>query len=572
MSRILVIGGYGGFGARLTRRLLAAGHEVLVAGRSADKAAAFCALLDRAEPVVADRDHGIGLVMARHRPDLVIDAAGPFQGSGYIVPEACMAMSIPYLDLADARDFVTGIARFDAEARVAGVAIISGASSVPALSGAIVRRLAADLPQVDSIEIALSASNRASAGKSIAEAMLSYIGQPVRLWRGKRWETVHGWQELRRQPMLVGGSGLAGRLVGIADVPDHAIAPDALPGRPAVAFRAGTELDFQMASLWLLSWPVRWGWLGSLLPWRRALMALYRASARLGGDRSGMTITLKGRRGGDGIERRWTIVATNGEGPEIPTLAAEILAGRILSGQVTPGARHAWYELEPEDFEPLFAGLAIRHETVERALPLPLYARLMGKRFGALPRLVQAIHGVSGDGGAAGEGAVERGRSPLARLLGGVMSMPPAGSYPLHVGFAEREGREIWTRDFGGHRFRSELSARKGLLVERFGPIRFAFALPSDGDGLRMELRRWSVFGVRLPRLLAPRIEAREWQEGDRFRFDVAVSAPLAGRIVRYSGWLRPLDEPVPTVAERPAPEMPPKIIIGPSGDGLAAE
>jgi len=152
-----------------------------------------------------------------------------------------------------------------------------------------------------------------------------------------------------------------------------------------------------------------------------------------------------------------------------------------------------------------------------------------------------------------------------------VMGMPPAGSYPLNVGFAERDGRETWTRDFGGYRFRSELSARKGLAVERFGPIRFAFALPSDGDGLRMELRRWSVFGVRLPRLLAPRIDAREWQEGDRFRFAVAVSAPLAGRIVRYSGWLQPLDEAVPTAAERRAPEMPP-MIVGSSRNGLAAE
>ena len=556
MSRILVIGGYGGFGARVTRRLIAAGHDVLVAGRSADKAAAFCNGLDRAEPVVADRDQGIGLVMARHRPNLVIDAAGPFQGSGYIVPEACVAMSIPYLDLADARDFVCGIGALDKQAHAARVAVISGASSVPALSGAIVRRLAADLSQVDSIEMALSASNRASAGKSIADAMLSYIGQPIRLWRGKRWETVHGWQELRREPMLVGGTGLAGRLVGIADVPDHAIVPGALPGRPAVTFRAGTELDFQMASLWLLSWPVRWGRLSSLLPWKRALMALYRASARLGGDRSGMTVTLKGRRGSAGIERRWTIVATNGDGPEIPTLAAEILAERILAGQVMPGARHAWCELDPEDFEPLFAGLAVRHETIERALPPPLYQRLMGGDFGDLPPLVQVIHSVSGDGGAAGEGAVERGRSPLARLLGGVMGMPPTGSYPLHVGFAEREGRETWTRDFGGYRFRSELSARKGLVVERFGPIRFAFALPSDGDGLRMELRHWSVFRVRLPRLLAPRIDAREWQEADRFRFAVSVSAPLAGRIVRYSGWLRPLDEAVPTAVQRWATEM----------------
>jgi hypothetical protein len=159
----------------------------------------------------------------------------------------------------------------------------------------------------------------------------------------------------------------------------------------------------------------------------------------------------------------------------------------------------------------------------------------------------------------------------LARLLGGVMGMPPAGSYPLHVGFAERDGRETWTRDFGGYRFRSELSARKGLVVERFGPIRFAFALPSDRGGLRMELRRWSVFGVQLPRMLAPRIDAREWQEGDRFRFAVAVSAPLAGRVVRYSGWLRPLDEAAQTAAERRLSEIPPEI-VGSTRNGLAAE
>ena len=95
MSRILVIGGYGGFGARLSRRLLERGHEVLVGGRSAEKAAAFCAGRERAEPLVVDRANGVGLAMARERPDLVIDAAGPFQGSNYTVPEACIAMRIP---------------------------------------------------------------------------------------------------------------------------------------------------------------------------------------------------------------------------------------------------------------------------------------------------------------------------------------------------------------------------------------------------------------------------------------------------------------------------------------------
>ncbi len=561
MSRILVIGGYGAFGARLSRRLAASGHDVLVAGRDIARAMAFCTAHPGCEPVQADREHGIGLVMARHRPDLVIDAAGPFQGSGHAVPEACLAMRIPYLDLADARDFVCGIGALDKEARAAGVAIISGASSVPALSGAVIRRLARGLDRVDSVDMALSASNRASAGASIAAAMLSYIGRPMQLWRGKGWTTAYGWQELRREPMrLSDGSGLRGRLVGIADVPDHAVVPDALPGRPATSFRAGTELGFQMLALWLLSWPVRWGWLRSLVPFQRPLMALYRASSQLGGDRSGMTVSLKGRRGAQAIERRWTIVATKGEGPEIPTLAAEILAGHILEGRVAVGARHGWYELEPEDFEPLFAGLSVRHETVERDLPPPLYARTMGGSFDTLPAMVRAMHDLHGDGGAAGEGLVERGSNPLARLVGALMRMPPAGTWPLHVAFAERGGRETWTRDFGGHRFTSELSQSAGLLVERFGPLRFGFDLPSDEDGLRMELRRWSVFGIPLPRLLGPRIAAREWQESDRFRFEVAVTLPLIGSVVRYAGWLQPMmdaSSAVETKGGSPSPDRP---------------
>ena len=547
MSRIMVIGGYGGFGARLTRRLLAGGHEVLVTGRSAERAAAFCAGLERAEPLVADRANGIGLAMARHRPDLVIDAAGPFQASGYTVPEACIAMRIPYLDLADARDFVTGVAALDKAARAAGVPIISGASSVPALSGAVVRAMTADMARVESVEMAISASNRASAGASIAAAMLSYIGRPVLLWRGKGWTVAHGWQEMRREPFLLAdGSGFR-RLAGIADVPDHAIVPEALPGRPSVTFRAGTELDFQMAALWLLSWLVRWGWLPSLLPLQRLLLPLYRATARLGGDRSAMHITVRG----SGVERRWTILAWNGEGPEIPTLAAEILAGDILAGKVAPGARHGWYELTPERFEPLFARLAVRHETIERELPPPLYARVMGERFAALPPLVRAIHEVQGDGGAEGEGTVSRGKNPLAALFARIMGMPPAGTTPLHVGFTERGGTERWTRDFGGHVFASVLSAAKQGVSERFGPLAFHFDLPSDGEGLRMALRGWSLFGVPLPRVLAPRIAAREWQEGDRFRFEVEVAMPLIGRIVHYTGWLRPILDPAAQRSQR---------------------
>lgn len=540
MSRILVIGGYGGFGARLTRRLLGAGHEVIVAGRSADKGAAFCAGLADCEAVVADRANGIGMVMARVRPDLVIDAAGPFQASGYTVPEACIAMRIPYLDLADARDFVTGIGSLDKAARRAGVVVVTGASSEPALSGAVARKLAEGMSAVAQVEIVISASNRAVGGASVARAILSYVGKPLRLWRGRRWSTGHGWQELRRMRLAVAGRPALRRWVALADVPAHDLLPAMLPGRPAVTFRAGTELGFQMLALWLASWPVRWGWLASLDRAARWLIPLQRLTRRVGSDRSAMSVTLRGGR----IERNWTLVASRGDGPEIPTFAAAILAGEILAGRVAPGACDAAGLLTLDQFEPLFAPLAIGHETIERET-VPLYARAMGAGFDALPSAVRAVHEVNGDGGAAGEGSVKRGSHPLARLIGTIMRFPPSGDYPLHVAFATEGGRERWTRDFGGHRFASELSLAGKGVAERFGPLRFVFDLPADETGLRMVLRRWTLFGLPMPRALGPRIAAREWQEDGRFRFEVDVRLPLIGEVVGYAGWLDA--EPVPS-------------------------
>jgi hypothetical protein len=119
-----------------------------------------------------------------------------------------------------------------------------------------------------------------------------------------------------------------------------------------------------------------------------------------------------------------------------------------------------------------------------------------------------------------------------------MMGFPPAGAHPLHVAFSARHGKERWTRDFGGHAFSSELSQAGQGVAERFGPLRFAFDLPSDGEGLRMVLRGWTAFGMPMPRWLGPRIAAREWQEDGRFRFEVGVSLPLLGEVVHYTGWL----------------------------------
>jgi hypothetical protein len=420
--------------------------------------------------------------------------------------------------------------------------VISGASSVPALSHAIVAHLGDNIDRISAVEIAISASSRASAGDSVAKAILGGVGQPLRLWQGRRWVKAHGWQSIRRERMaLASGKSIGRRWVALADVPDLQSLPNRLPGVSAVAFRAGTESAVASIGLWAASLLVRSGLMRSLAPVRKPLVQLHRLSRLWGGDRSGMLVRLFGEQGQRRIERRWTLIAEQGDGPEIPTLAAAILVDRVTTGAIRTGARDAGGLVSLSDFEPAFAGLAIAHETMEFPQLKTLYGRVMGAQFDALSPAVRAIHGVLRDSGAAGEAKVGRGESWIARGIAAAMRFPPAGAYPVHVHFEERDGVERWTRDFGGHRFTSQLREGKPRrIVERFGPLRFSFTLPVSDGGLEMILERWSIGPLPLPRSLAPRIEAREWDEEGRFHFDVAVSLPVAGPIVRYRGWLVP--------------------------------
>ncbi len=538
MKTVLILGGYGGFGARLSRRLAKDGWCVLVAGRNAEAARQFAAGVPNARPLVADRNCDLHAILEANRPLLLIDAAGPFQGSSYHVAEACIACGIHYIDLADAQDFVTGIAALDDRARANGIVVLSGASSVPAMSGAVIAELGRDMEEVFGVSMSISASSRATAGASVAAAILSYVGRPVRLWRGRRWVDETGWQRLKRVRYHVVGRPSITRLVALADVPDHDLVPEGIGGRPAAIFRAGPEFSFQLLALWLFSWPVKWGWLCSLSFLAQWLLPLQGLGARFGTDRSAMKIEVKGRAGGTFVARRWTLIAEDGHGPEIPTIAAQLLANALAEGKIAAGSRPAAGELLLDDFASQFDALSI-HREVTSEIYEPLYWRVMGAAFDSLPRPVREMHAVFGDAGAKGTATVTRGHSPPARLVAAIMGFPPEGEHDVHVSFEEEGGIERWTRDFGGHVFKSELRQTGRNLVERFGPMRFFFDLPADEAGLTMVMRKWSIFGVPMPLILAPRSEAREWGEGDDFCFDVPIALPLIGDVIHYRGRLR---------------------------------
>jgi hypothetical protein len=192
------------------------------------------------------------------------------------------------------------------------------------------------------------------------------------------------------------------------------------------------------------------------------------------------------------------------------------------------------------DFEPAFAELSIRHDIVETPAPPPLHARVMGARFALLPPTLREMHDVWRDATALGHATVTRGHGPVIPIIAAIFGLPPAGECNLRLSFEERDGVETWTRDFGGKMFSSRLFALGDRLVERFGPLRFLFDLPSEPNGLRMRMTGWRIGPLPLPLALAPRSPAREWEQDGCFWFDVPITLPGFGELARYRGWLKP--------------------------------
>jgi short subunit dehydrogenase-like uncharacterized protein len=144
MHTILVLGGYGFFGERISESLASdSSVRLFVAGRDVGKAAALVTRLSLpAERAVMLDANGPGLAtrLKELRVDTLIHTAGPFQAQKYTVATAAIEAGCHYIDLADGREFVSGIESLDGAARERGVTVVSGASTVPALSSAVIDR------------------------------------------------------------------------------------------------------------------------------------------------------------------------------------------------------------------------------------------------------------------------------------------------------------------------------------------------------------------------------------------------------------------------------------------------
>jgi len=352
--RTVVIGGYGNFGARICRELSASGLEVVAAGRSPRNGGAR---LDIEAQGFADD-------LAKLVPGLVIHCAGPFQSQDYRVALAALHAGAHYLDLADGRRFVSDFAtNVDAAARAAGRLAISGASTLPALSSAVIDHLLGRLDRISEIRIVIAPAQRAPRGEATIAAVLGYAGEPFKWLSGGEWRDAWGWQELSRVRI----DGVGSRWAAACDVPDLELLPARYPGVRTVEFRAALELAPQQFALWLASALRRRGISLPLERWAGALDRVASWMDGLGGERGGMLVGVTGARPNGSTARiEWHLAVDALNGPEIPCLAAILLARKLAQGAISErGAFPCMGFLALSDFEREFPRFGIAIVTKE---------------------------------------------------------------------------------------------------------------------------------------------------------------------------------------------------------------
>jgi hypothetical protein len=560
--RVLVVGGYGFFGGQFVRLLADdAGLTFLVAGRSLEKARAFCTGFPAAAaellPARFDRAGDVDAQLALLAPHIVVDASGPFQGydgDPYRLPRVAIRHGACYLDLADATSFVSGIQALDAEARERGVFVLSGVSSYPVLTAALARRLGRDLARVDAITAGIAPSPWADVGINVLRAISSYAGKPVVLVHGGKPASGVAFVDTIRFTIAPPGAVPLDNLhFSLVDVPDHAVLPPLWSGLQSIWVGAAPVPAILHRCLNGLAWLVHRGLLPSLQPMAGVFHAVMR-KARWGAHRGGMFVTVDGTTAdGAPARREWHLVAEGDAGPLIPSMAAAAVIRKVRAGKPpAAGARASTGDLELDDYEPLFAGRSIRtgfRSSSDAAAGAPLYRHILGSAWDDLAPPIRAMHSLPTDGHhhacAAGRAAVERGRNPLARLIATIMRFPQDGrDVPVQVDFSSSPAGEVWRRTFAGRSFQSTQrrgeGRMQGLLAESFGPMTFGLAVVVVNGGIELIVRRWRIFGVPLPRVLAPGGHARESAQDGRFNFDVEIGLPLIGRVVRYRGHLDP--------------------------------
>lgn len=252
----------------------------------------------------------------------------------------------------------------DKQAKDKGVLIVSGASSVPGLSSAVIERYHNQFSIIDSINLAIAPGNKAERGLATVEAILSYTGHPLNVFKDGRWQDVYGWMDSKVNDF---GGFIGKRHLANVDVPDLELFPSRYGVTQQVSFQAGLELPLLHKTMVGMAYLSKIGLVRNWALLSKAIVSASNIFLPFGSDKGAMEVLICGKsNNGNAKKIKWTLYAPKGKGPYIPTLSTIILARKLLSSdkqrsQQETGAKPCAGMFELSEFDTYFDALGIHY-------------------------------------------------------------------------------------------------------------------------------------------------------------------------------------------------------------------
>jgi hypothetical protein len=331
LSRAVVFGGYGTFGALVARELARLGTVVVVAGRDEERARQLAHSLGPLHRAcAADVSQPGACRAALEGSTVAVNCAGPFSAFDTTLLDACLRLNCHYADIADDRAYTARVRAYGPRFAARRLAAVYGCSSLPGLSGALGLALRERCDAAPTrARVTLFLGNNNPKGQAAVRALVSTLGRPIAAPQG----VLLGFRDREVVPLP---PPFGRRAVFNIESPDYDLLP-ALFGARAVAVKAGFELrlaTYGFALLALLG--RRWGpatvrWLGRCGRWLGGL----------GCSGGAVMIELFYP---DGSVHRAALVGRQ-DGQRMAALPCALVAHALASGNVKRGGACTAYEL-----------------------------------------------------------------------------------------------------------------------------------------------------------------------------------------------------------------------------------
>ncbi len=330
LPRIVVYGGDGFFGRLVVQDLLEHTRaEIVIASRN-PRDPVFPGIGTRVRKRQSDLNDIAGVLLTIEGAKVVVSCVGPFQGQPLNVLQACVESRIPYVDVADDRDFVVRCHQISSRIQEAGIPAFIGCSVVPGMSSLLTKYCQKEIPQIERTRIFISPGTRHPRGRGSFLCLLSAVGNEILILDGTEPKRIGGWTNRERVefPPPMGKRWV----YSVVDIADYFLQPKYF-GVHGVEFKIGSELDILNRGLSVVRQlkrvlgkrSINW-----LVPISRALILMM---SPFGTAQGGVMVEVSSEDNTGGRKTCVSIFAAE-RGEIIPTILPSLAAQMILEGEI----------------------------------------------------------------------------------------------------------------------------------------------------------------------------------------------------------------------------------------------